>query len=197
MKRNTIYTDFLQKNFTNTTLTLSVDKMKSKTMVMVKPKIATYTSGKVLIEEYTGDWWVIGKKYQSHNHTFNLDELDNVAYYRVIFTVDNVTSTNKLYFNHLQLAEGDVTDYHEPASSIPRTSVKLNNNFYVNFYGESEDSYLQVIRPYYDNLDTKSITKSKVTVLAPHLANEDDRDSPSSVGLEFMNQTDQKIEILR
>ena len=197
MKRNILHTDYFQKNFTSTTLTLMIDKMKSKSLVMVQPKIQTYTSGKGLIEEVTADWWAIGKEYQSHHTTFELSNIDDVAYYRLTLTIDNVTSTNKLFFNHIQLAEGDVTEYHEPVSSIPRTSVKLNNNFYANFYTSSDDSYLQVIRPYYNNLDTERITKSKVTVLAPHLANEDDRDSPSSIGLEFMNQTDQKIEILR
>ena len=197
MKRNLLHSDYFRKNFSSTTLTLSVDKMKSRGVVMVKPKIQTFSSGKVLIEEVMGDWWVVGKNYQPHYSTFQLTDIDNVAYYMIGFIVDNVTTTNRLYFNHIQLAEGEVTDYHQPVSNIPKTTVKFSNNFYANFYSTNEDSFLQVIRPYYNNMDTETITKSKVTVLAPHLANEDDIDSPSNIGLEFMNQTDQKIEILR
>ena len=197
MKRETIRSKLHKKNFTNTTLTFSVEKMKSKRLLMVRPFIETYTLSETLLDTYYGEWWAVGTEYQSHFSTFELDDLSTTSYYRIGLIVDNVTTTNKLYFNHIQLSEGDVTEYHPPESSIPKTTVRLDNNFYANFYTSNEDSYLQVIRPYFNNLDTKTITKSKVTVLAPHLANEDDRDSPSSVGLEFMNQTDQKIEILR
>ena len=97
----------------------------------------------------------------------------------------------------MQLAEGDVTSYHQPVESIPKTDIKFISNFYANFYTTDDDRYLQVIRPYYNNMDTETITRSKVTVLAPHLMNEDDIDSPSNIGLEFMNSYEQVIEILR
>lgn len=192
-------TDKFRKNFTNTKLTFSIEHIKSDKLIMVRPYLRLYTSTKEYITQYAGNWWIIGSDYQKQYSTFNInkDTLDTTAFYEIRLIVDGLTPTNKLYFNHMQLAEGSITDYHQPESAIPKTAIKFNNNFYANLYTSNEENYLQVIRPYYNNMDTETITKSKVTVLAPHLANEDEYDSPSNIGLEFMNQHDQVIEILR
>ena len=131
------------------------------------------------------------------NTNNNKDTLDSTAFYQIRLLVDGLTPRNRLFFNHMQLCEGSTKDYHQPESSIPKTSIKFSNNFYANLYASNDENYLQVIRPYYNNMDTETITKSKVTVLAPHLANEDEYDDPANIGLEFMNSTDQVIEILR
>lgn len=168
-------------------------------MVFVKLYLTIYTTGKNYINTYSGNWKAIGNEYESMYSTFTISDanLERAGYYTVGLIVDGVSLHNKLYFNHVQLAEGVVDKYHQPESAIPKTSIKLTNNFYVNLYQSNTENYLQVIRPYYNNFDTDTLTKSKVTVLAPHLWNEDDIDSPQNIGLEFMNASDQVIEILR
>lgn len=198
MKRTIIATDLIRKNFNNTKMTFSVEHIKADDFLMVKPTILLYTSGKQYLANYSTTWWVVCNEYQKRYFTFNIprNTLNQAAYYRVRLWVDNLSLHNNLYFNHLQLAEGSVTDYHEPESTLPKTDIKFSNSFYANLY-TSEDNYLQVIRPYYNNIDTETIKKSKTTVLAPHLANEDEVDNPASIGLEYMGATDQVIEILR
>ena len=43
----------------------------------------------------------------------------------------------------------------------------------------------------------KSLKRSKCTILAPHLLNEDAIDSSENLSLEYMNMNEQVIEILR
>lgn len=199
MKRYTIISDFIRKKFSQGKLTFSVEKMKSDDLVLVRPYVQIFDIGKTYIQTFWSQWWVVGNKYQPHSFSFTINDatLTRTAYIKVGMKIDNIDKNNRLYFNHIQLSEGTETNYHQPESTIPKTSIKFQNNFYANLYTSSKDSYLQIIRPYYNNIDTETITKSKVTVLAPHLMNEDDIDSPNSIGLEFMNQTDQVIEILR
>ena len=199
MKRYNLYTKFLKKNYSSRKLTLYIEHMKADDIILVRPYMPVYTSGKVFIKNYWGSWQIITDKYQPYTATFNLskEELETIGYYRIGMYVDGATTNNKLYMNHIQLAEGTVKKYHQPEESIPKSTVKLQNNFYANLYSSNTGDYLQVIRPYYNNFDTETLTKSKVTVLAPHLANEDDIDSPQNIGLEFMNSSDQIIEILR
>lgn len=199
MKRYNLSSNFIKKNYSNTKLTYYIDNMKCGDICFIRPYMMVYTSGKAFLSTYWGNWQVVGKEYQSHYSQFNLTEeqLERIGYYKIGLLVDGVTLANKLSFNHIQLSEGDVKAYHQPESNIPKTTIKLVNNFYVNLYSSNTNDYLQVIRPYYNNFDTETLTKSKVTVLAPHLANEDDIDSPQNIGLEFMNASDQVIEILR
>lgn len=198
-KRYTIYSDNLRKNFTNRKLTFSIERMRADKLLMVRAAIQYLDTEGDLIVGAPSRWWVVGKTYQQYYYSINLPEdmLNQTAFYRVILQVDELSNENKLYFNHVQLAEGSTHTYHQPNSAIPKTEIKFSSNFYANLYNADDDNYLQVIRPYYNNMDTETITKSKVTVLAPHLANEDAIDSPANLGLEFMNQTDQVIEILR
>lgn len=199
MKRYLAKSNFIKRNFSNNKLSLYIGNLKCDDIVFLRPIIEVYTTGKSLIRTHYGKWKVIGNEYQQlyNGFTLNQGDMERIGYYRISLQFDGVTLHNKLYFNHLQLAEGTVDKYHQPESSIPKTSIKLINNFYVNLYQSTTDNYLQVIRPYYNNFDTETLTKSKVTVLAPHLANEDDIDSPQNIGLEFMNASDQVIEILR
>ena len=199
MKRHTISTDLVRKNFTNTKLTFSIEHIKCNGLAMVKPVLKLYTTSKTYITQYTGNWWVISKDYLQRNHTFNInkDTLNRTGYYQISLIAEGLNPENRLEFNHLQLCEGSNTKYHQPEADIPKTEIKFTTNFYANLYTSNEENYLQVIRPSYNSIDTETITKSKTTVLAPHLANEDIYDSPSNIGLEYMNSTDQVIEILR
>ena len=203
MKRYTIESDFIDKNFSQTKLTLLFDKVKADTSAMIRPyfklKGVNSQGQEVVLTTKYGNWWIIGKNYDKKYFTFNLsqDQVINGTRFSIGLIIDDVSNDNRVYFNHLQLAEGTATTYHQPESTIPKTDIKFTNNFYTNLYTSNTDGYLQVIRPYYNSMDTETITKSKTTVLAPHLKNEDSIDSPSNLGLEFMNASDQRIEILR
>lgn len=201
MKRYTIESDFIRKNFSDTQLTFSIEKMKADDMAMVRPylKIFSNNNNANIITTKNGNWWVVGSEYDKYTikYTITEEQLNSTTHFKIGMVVDGMYHKNKLYFNHIQLAEGNVDTYHQPVESIPKTDVKFINNFYANFYTTDDDRYLQVIRPYYNNMDTETITRSKVTVLAPHLVNEDNVDDPSNIGLEFMNASEQVIEILR
>ena len=199
MKRYVLKSNHIKRNFSEKKLSCYIEHIKCNTLMFVRPIFEIYTTGRTLIRTLYGKWRAIGSEYQSLYNTFDItdEELERTGYYRIALQVDGATLHNRLYFNHIQLAEGIVSKYHQPESSIPKTSIKLINNFYVNLYQSNTENYLQVIRPYYNNFDTETLTKSKVTVLAPHLWNEDDIDSPQNIGLEFMNASDQIIEILR
>ena len=130
-RRYTISSDFIRKNFTNTLLTFSVEHMKADSLLMVRCVIEFYTSGKSLINRRKSKWWVVGDKYQGNSQTFNITEtgLNRTAYIKVGFEVDGLSEDNRFYFNHIQLAEGRIKDYHQPESAIPKTSIKFSNNF--------------------------------------------------------------------
>ena len=70
--------------------------------------------------------------------------------------------------------------------------IGFNNNYYCNLY-DSTDTFLQVIRPFHDGFSTKSLGKSQMTVLVPHLPNETIFDDPINLFYEFMYMTEQKI----
>lgn len=199
MKRYNVKSNFIKRNFSYNKLSFLMDNVKCNDIMLIRPYIEVYTTGKSLISTHYANWKMVGSEYQPVISSFVIEanKINRIGYYKVGFLIDGLSLHNKLYFNHLQLAESYVDKYHQPESSIPKTSIKLINNFYVNLYQSTTDNYLQVIRPYYNNFDTETLTKSKVTVLAPHLANEDDIDSPQNIGLEFMNASDQVIEILR
>ena len=199
MNRYTIESEHIRKNFSSTSLTFLMDKVKSDELVMIRPFLKLYTADNTTITTKYGNWWVIGKYYEQKHCGFSItqNQLNRASFFSIGLVIDGVDSSNRLYFNHLQLSETDTLAYHQPAEAIPKTDIKFSNSFYANLYTDKSDSYLQVIRPYYNNMDTETIKKSKVTVLVPHLENEDNIDSPASIGLEFMNASDQKIEILR
>ena len=197
MTTYTLTSDYLRKNFADTTLTFSCQKMKSKNdVVIIKPSIHFYSTDKTELSSDDG-MWVVGSSYSQHSCEFTVSDIEMIGYYKIKLTIYNLKEGNALSFNHIQLAEGTETEYHQPEQDIPKTRIRLQNNFYANLYTSSDESYLQVIRPYYTNMDTETLSKSKATVIAPHLANEEETDTPSNLGLEFMNQSDQIIEILR
>lgn len=189
----------LVKNFTSTKLTFTIGKMKSIGICIVKPILKLYNLKKTSVGEYTGKQWVVANNYNEYTQTFTIteDELYDTAYIQIGFDVIGITDEHPLYFNNLMLNEGDYTSYHQPDQSLEETSVYFVNNFFANLYTKNSDSYLEIIRPNYDNFTTKQLNKSKTTILAPHLIDEDVIDSPENLSLEYMNMSDQVIEILR
>lgn len=189
----------LMKNFTNKKLTFSVGKMKSKGVCIVKPVLQLITINKQPLKTLSGVSWVVANNYNSYIQTFNLtdDELQETAYIQLKLEVIGITSTQPIYFTNLMLNEGSYTEYHQPNDTIEEMSIYFINNFFTNVYTKNKDCYLEIIRPNYDSLTTKTLSKSNCTVLAPHLSDEDKIDSPENIGLEYMNMSDQVIEILR
>ena len=64
VKRYTLSTDLLRKNFTNTKLTFSIEHIRSEQLAMVRPILRLYTTGKSYLTQYASNWWVIGSEYQ-------------------------------------------------------------------------------------------------------------------------------------
>lgn len=189
----------LTKNFTTTRLTFTIGKMRSLGACIVKPVLKLYNLKKTSVGEYTGKQWVVANNYNEYTHTYDIteDELYDTAYIQIVLEVVGITSECPLYFNNLMLNEGDYTAYHQPDESLDEMTVYFVNNFFANLYSSNTDSYLEVIRPNYDNFTTQVLKKSKCTILAPHLVNEDDIDSSENLSFEYMNMSDQVIEILR
>lgn len=187
------------KNFTNTKLTFTIGKMRSRGVCIVKPILKLYNLNKTQIKEYSGKQWVVANNYKEYTQSYTMteDELYDTAYVQIVLEVKGITSNYPIYFNNLILNEGDYTSYHQPDESLDEMTVYFVNNFFTNLYRNNSDSYLEVIRPNYDNFTTEVLKKSKCTVLAPHLMNEDSVDSSENLSLEYMNMSDQVIEILR
>ena len=189
----------LVKNFTTTRLTFTIGKMRSLGVCIVKPVLKLYNLNKTSISEYSGKQWVVANNYTEYTQTYNIteDELYDTAYIQIVLEVVGITNEYPIYFNNLMLNEGDYTAYHQPDESLDEMTIYFVNNFFTNLYSSNTDSFLEVIRPNYDNFTTQVLKKSKCTILAPHLVNEDSIDSSENLSLEYMNMSDQVIEILR
>lgn len=189
----------LTKKFNTPRLTLTIGKMKSQDICITTPILTLHNLNKKQIKQYKGKQWVTANNYKEYTQTYNIteEELHETAYIQIQLETIGINSETPLYFNNLMLNEGDYTTYHQPDQTLEETSIYFINNFYTNLYTKNTDSYLEIIRPNYDNLTTKTLNKSKVTILAPHLIGEDIIDSPENLSLEYMNMSDQVIEILR
>ena len=189
----------LTKNFTTQKLTLTIGKMRSVGVCIVKPVLVLYKPNKILLNKYDGKQWVVANNYNEYTTTFNIteDELYDTAYIRIELQVIGITNDHPIYFTNLMLNEGDYRPYHQPDDALDEMPIYFSNNFFANLYTSNEDSYLEVIRPNYDNFTTEILKKSKCSILAPHLTNEDEIDSSENLSLEYMNMSDQVIEILR
>lgn len=185
-------------NFNDNTLTLSVEHMKSRTLSTVYFKFRLYDMDDNLIHTYVSDRWVIDNTYSTYYTTFTLDEkiVRESSYYKIEFYTDLITSENPLYFNGVMLKEGEHDDYHKPSDRKENMDVEFNKSSYANLYGDN-GIYLQVIRPKHDKITTSTLYGSSCTVLAPHILDESKYDDPVDLFLEFINQTDQRIDVLR
>jgi hypothetical protein len=92
--------------------------------------------------------------------------------------------------------EGEYDGYHQSDEYMSEYKISFNKSCYTNLY-TSNDSYLQVIRPSKAEISTNKLNKCECTVLAPHLENEIDVDKPVAVFLEFLNMTEQRIDVLK
>ena len=164
-----------------------------------------YTSPRTVVGTAYGDEpsfiesFTIPTSYVMNNKT--RDVLEDTIYYMVEIRTLGVDSENPMYFNKLMLQEGDINKYngyHDPQEMTNSHSIELvdGGNMYANLY-DLEGNYLQVIRPNRESFNTNNLNKADYTILAPHFEVEDDVDNHVSVFLEAMNQTEQRIDVLR
>ncbi len=157
-----------------------------------------YDNTDTLIHTYRSSRWIITPQYTHKEHTFQLPQeiVDSTVSYQIILITSKISSENPLYFNQVMLNEGEYTEYHIPNDEKVSWMVKFNNNSYDNLYNKN-GTYLQVIRPQKDKFLTNLLTKSNCTILAPHLFDEPSTDNPVNIFLEFVNQSEQRIDVLR
>lgn len=173
-------------------------------------------TGEILVDDkpiYTSDRTVIGTSYgdePSYVHPFSIPSkytkddkqrsvIEDTFYYVIEIITLGVDSENPLYFNQMMFQEGlEYNGYHEPQEMDKMNShlINLPQNLYANLY-DYEGNYLQVIRPNKEPFNTNNLGKAKYTILAPHFENDTGVDNHIDVFLEAMNQTEQRIDVLR
>ena len=184
-------------NFDENQLTVSIEYMKSRGPSSVYFILHFYDiDGNE--KHYTSPRWVVDNTYSTYHHTFDVsDELLSFTHsYQLELRLINITSENPLYLTGIMLNTGEYEGYHTPNEVIREKVIKFNKSRYTNLYND-EGNYLQVIRPYGDDISTIMLNKSRCTVLAPHLFDESDVDNPINLFLEYLNQTEQRIDVLR
>ena len=194
-------------NFTEDTLTLSINHIKSRVTSVLFFKLKLYGSDGLdddatPIYTYTSPRWVVDESYRRRTRTFDLptDINESTYYYKLEFVAIGISSENPLYFAEVMLNEGEDATYHPPNEAIdPKTggvAVGLFNSRYANLYDDT-GNFLQVIRPDGTDFSTNLLTACACTVLSPHFAEESDIDNPINVFMEFINQKEQIIDVLR
>ena len=189
--------------FSNNKLTFSVDKMKSRlpSVFYFKLHLFDKNDDEIMFNEkpvFTSNRWAVDKTYSTYYTTFEIDEgcLWRAIKFQIELVMIGITSENPLYFNGLMFNEGSYMNYHEPNEIITEKEIGFIKSSYANLYSQ-DGNFLQVIRPTRVNMFTNRITASPMSVLAPHFDDEADVDHPVNVFMEFINQTDQRIDILR
>lgn len=185
-------------NFMDTELTFSINHIKSREISTLYFYLKLYDYDDTLIYEYESDRWIITPTYQHKETLFNIPQemLDGAVKYQLEMVAVGISSENPLQFNEVMLQEGEFISYHVPSEVSVDWEVKFNKNSFANMYSDN-GVFLQVIRPLKDSFFTNRLTKSECTVLAPHLFDEPSVDNPIAVFLEFINQTEQRIDVLR
>ena len=197
--------------FDETDLSFAIYNIKSREPSVVYFKLHTFDMGdrEIYYDDevkfvgdtdnvaYSSDMWVIGTEYSTKHTDFSLaDELvEQTAFSQIEMVLIGIDSENPLFFNKAMFKMGDFGEYHKPLEVQDSQLVKLNKNIFANLF-DKDDNFLQVIRPVGNkNFKTDMLTRNECTVLAPHLNNESDLDSPTNLMVEFVNQTEQTITI--
>lgn len=157
-----------------------------------------YDKYDVEVIKYTSPRWIIVDTYEKRSHNFKLPFVDGIVKTQIELVALGINSENPLYFTECMLTEteGETDkDYCKPHQQIS-LDVGFQNNRYVNLYNK-DGNYLQVIRPQGDGIVTNNLKASPITVIAPHLHDEEDIDDPINIFMEFINQTEQRIDVLR
>ena len=190
----------IQVNFTKPQLFFLINNIKSRRGSVLYFKLYCYNKSNEVIYTYTSPRWVITDSYLTKSRMFEIsdDIYEKVFSTQIELIAINNSSENPLYFTECMFSEydGDDAKYHKPNEALDRFEVGMVNSRYVNLY-DRDGNFMQVIRPDGKNIFTDTISASTCTVLAPHLYQESDIDDPVDVFLEFINQTEQVIDVLR
>ena len=190
----------IQVNFTKNDLVFHINNIKSRHLSTLHFKLHCFDKHDEEIYVYTSPRWVIDNEYSARTRAFTISDkvYDEVLYTQIELITLGITSENPLYFTECMFAEydGDNVIYHEPSEVIRDVEIGFINSRYVNLY-TSDGDYLQVIRPTGKGITTNTLVRETCTVLAPHLENEADIDDPINIFMEFINQTEQRIDVLR
>ena len=191
-----------QKNFDESKVIFSIGNIKSRVPSVCYMICHCYDlhDDEILVNSqpaHIGKRFVVTPVYQSYIEAFEIPEeiLGRTFNIGIELVMLGLTSENPCYFNQLMFEVGENHyEYHKPNDAFGKTDILFNNNNYAVLY-DKDDKGLQVIRPNHDNFNTKQITASKYSILAPHLPNEPKTDTPSNLMQEFINQTEQYIQI--
>ena len=191
-----------QKNFDSEQVVFSIGNIKSREPSVCYMKCHCYDlyDDEILVDSqpvHVGKRFVVTKSYREYVENFEIpfDILDRTFNIRIELIFLGLTSEIPCYFNRVMFEVGEThTEYHKPNDAFDKTDIRFNNNNYAVLY-DIHDNGLQVIRPYHDDFNTKELTASKYTILAPHLSDEPKTDTPSNLMQEFINQTEQYIQI--
>ncbi len=191
-----------QIRVTDDDLTFSIGHIKTRNNpAVIYFKFYGYDYHRNRIAEYTSERMVISTVYNEKYKTFQVpyrtidgstNHYSDLDHFYIELYVLGVDSENPLYFNHMQLNQGEYKEYHKPNDELNNIKIGFNNNSYVNLYNESE-VFLQVIRPNREDFTTETLTGSQMTILAPHLPSESVHDDPLKIFYEFMYMTEQRI----
>ena len=189
-------------NIQGNILTFVIDQMKCRTLSVVYFKLHAYDihGDEILVNNdalYVGKRWIVSEQFQTYYETFEIstEQIRQIKDLEVELVMIKVTSNNPVSFTGVRLANGEYDGIHR-VSDVENLvhSIEFLNSGYANLYSEIED-YLQVIRPTKTPFTTKQLTRSKYTVLAPHLAGESALDNPTNLFVEFINQHEQETNI--
>ena len=197
-----LYFPKFNKTFDKEDVVFSIGNIKSRVPSVCYMKCHCYDlhDSEILVSNkpvHVGERFVITSGYQSYIEAFEIPTsiLERTFTISIELVLLGLTSENPCYFNEVMFEVGENhTEYHKPNDAFGETHILFNNNNYAVLY-DIYDNGVQVIRPYKDNFTTKKLTASKCTILAPHLSNEPKTDTPSNIMQEFINQTEQYIQI--
>ena len=184
--------------FLDNQLSFSINHIRSREPSTLYFVVKFYDMHDTLLYTYTSKRWMIDTVYNTRYRNFTIpsDVADATAFYQITMITEGISSENPLYFVGLMFQEGDYSNYHTVSEQITDAKITFNKSSYTNMYNQ-DGSYLQVIRPSRADMHTNKLDKCACTVLAPHLVEEDIFDDPINIYLEFINQTDQRIDVLR
>lgn len=183
--------------FITSTVTFSINNIKSRLTSVLYFKLHCYDKSSNEIYEYTSPRWIIDTDWKRRTCTFDLPAgiEEEAVYTQIELVAIGINNNNSLWFTECMLNEGGDVEYHQP-SEHRELVVGFLNSRYVNLYS-GDGNFLQVIRPQGDKIETNKLLKSTCTVLAPHFSEESDIDDPINIFMEFINQTEQRIDVLR
>lgn len=183
-------------------ITFTINHMKCRTVAVMYYLFHAYDydENEILIEGnpfHIGSRWVIDETWSSYHDSFEVtkDALEDIFKIKIELVLINVDNDNPCYFTELMLQNGEFENYHHVNEDLVEANIEFINNAYVNLYPSIDGSYLQIIRPNRTYFTTNTLSKSSLTVLAPHLPEEPSTDKPSNIFVEFAYQTEQTTNI--